>query len=209
MNIKSVCAAACIGIALWMPFTVQADSPLTSTYFATSYYSYEIVGAAEKSGALTDEIAAYLLDNKNPVDVKAAVVNALGWSYDGRANAEVFKAYLAKKYNASATSLNLNSLRDDELMCLGYMMAMDNYFVVDDAIEVLDKAIARDTKSFTIHMIHALVSAQKAMDTDWCMVWKLTAQVLQNDTLFRDLKTAATQTIVDYMILYKSDCGDM
>ena len=142
---------------------VKADSPLTSTYFATFYYEYPVVALAESVGMINDEIAAYLLDENNPIDVKAAVINAMGWSYDGTGNAKLFKEYLAKSYGISTEQINPASLRADELMCLGYLMAMDDYFVVDDAIHILQMAADKKKSGFTIHLILCMTQAQKAM----------------------------------------------
>lgn len=44
------------------------------------------------------------------------------------------------------------------------------------------------------------------MDTDWCKVWTLTDEVLQNDRLRRDLRPQALQHIMEYMENYQSYC---
>lgn len=191
---------------LMMVNSLKADSPLTSTYFAASYYDYSIVSQAEVNRGLNDEIAAYLLNEDNPIDVKAAIINGIGWNYDGTNHSELFKEYLAKSKGITTAQLNLDDLTAHQLFCLGYLMGMDNYFVVDDAINVLEKAAAKNKTSFTIHLVLNITKAQKAMDTDFCKVWKLTAETLNNKTLKRDMKTAAIQSVVDYMLLYKGDC---
>ncbi len=186
---------------------VKADSPLTSTYFASSYYEYDIVSKAEISRELNDEVAAFLLNKENPIDAKAAVINAIGWNYDGNSNADKFKEYLAKSQGITTEKLNLTDLSADELMCLGYIIAMDDYFVVDEAINILEMAVAKKKSSYTINLILVMAKAQKAMDTDFCKVWTLTSAVVQDGSLKRDMKTSAIQSIVDYMILYKADCA--
>nr|MBP8917330.1 hypothetical protein [Chitinophagales bacterium] len=95
----------------------------------------------------------------------------------------------------------------DELLCLGYLIAMDDYFVVDEAINILEMAASKKKTSYTINLILAMAKAQKAMDTDFCRVWTLTSAVIQDGSLKRDMKTSAIQAIVDYMILYKTDCA--
>ena len=197
---------AVLALVLTMSLTVKADSPITSTYIATFYYEYPIVGIAETTRGLNDEIAAYLLDPDNLIDVKAAVINAIGWNYDGTQNADLFKTYLAKAHNTTTQQLSMSSLSGDELFCLGYFMAMDNYFVVDDAINVLQMAADKNSTSFTTHLFLGMVQAQKAMDYDFCQVWRITASVINDKSLTRDLKTGAIQSIVDYMILYKGAC---
>jgi hypothetical protein len=186
--------------------TALADSPLTSTYFAGNYPEYPIISYVDSTGMFTEEVAEFLLDKSIPIDAKAALVNAFSWNYDGTENAKIFREYLAKAYNTTTSSLQLSSLKAEELMCLGYFMALDNYFVVDEAINVLEMAAEKKPESFTIQILLALARAQEAMDTNFCQVWKLTSDVLNNESLKRDMKQNSIQQIVDYMILYKSEC---
>lgn len=193
-------------ISIFCFYQTKADSPLTSTYFAPSYYEYPLVQTAEIGHVLTSEIAAFLLDAKVPIDAKAAIINALGWNYDGQSNSETFKGFLAASKGITAAQINLDNLSGDELFCLGYLKALDDYFVVDDAINMLEKAAVKNKNSFTVHMILNLTKAQKAMDSDFCKVWKLTAEVINDKSLIRDMKTVAIQNIIDYTLLYKSEC---
>jgi hypothetical protein len=195
-----------IAVLMFTAFNVKADSPITSTYFAGSYFDYSIVLQAESAREVNDAIAEYLLDEDNPIDVKAAIINAIGWSLDGSSNSEKFKSYIAKKRGITTAQINLDDLSGDELFCLGYFLAYDDYFIVDESLNILAKAVAKNQTSFTVNMIYTLVKAQKAMDTDFCKVWKLTADLLNNKSLKRDMKTSAIQMVVDYMILYKQDC---
>jgi len=185
---------------------LKADSPLTSTYFANFYYDHAIVSTAETNHALNTEIMTYLADDQTLIDVKAAVINAIGWNYDGNGNAEEFWKFLAAKHGTTSEKLMLNDLSGHELFSYGYLMAMGDYFNVDAAITVLEMAAQKESSSFTVHLFLAVTKAQKAMDTDWCQVWKLTRDVLNDASLKRDMKTAAIQSVVDYMILYKSSC---
>lgn len=187
---------------------VQADSPLTSTYFATYYAEYPIVATAENSRGLNATIMAYLADDGNLIDVKAAVINAIGWSYDGTGNAPEFWSYLATKHGLTSETLTMSILNAHELFCYGYLLAMDDYFNVDSAIAALTMAAEKDNTSYTIALVLAMTEAQKAMDFDWCQVWKYTREVLNDTSLKRDIKTAAIQSVVDYMILYKSSCPE-
>ena len=61
-----------------------ADSPLTSTDFYRAYLDVPIVKkAAENPNKLTKEMMEYLYDDKNPLDIRIALVNAIGWNIDG------------------------------------------------------------------------------------------------------------------------------
>lgn len=188
-------------------FSSYADSPVTSTYFASFYSEYEIVNYAISAGKVDDKISEYLSNENNLIDVKAAVVNAIGWNYDGTTNAVVFRQYLARKYNIPADMLSDKDLTGSELMCLGYFAAMDDYFIVDGALEVLEDAKAKMPESFTVNMIYTIVQAQKVFDTNWCGVWQGMSRLLQQNGLKRDIKTSAIQSVVDYLIIYKPYCS--
>jgi hypothetical protein len=69
-------------------FAARADSPVTSTPIADAYSDVPMVGAA-RTGAMTPAIADFLYSSA-PIDQKAAVVNALGWSTDGKSNARLY-----------------------------------------------------------------------------------------------------------------------
>ncbi len=57
-------------------------------------------------------------------------------------------------------------------------------------------------------MVLAIARAQYVMDADadWCELWKLTEDVLQNKKLRCDLRPRAKKIILNYMVLYKEDC---
>jgi hypothetical protein len=187
---------------------LYADSPITSTTFYTAYYDFEIVKEAEKSGILTQSIAQFLSSSTNPIDVKAAVINALSWDIDGKNNSGLYFDFLEKTHNEDIDSVTLEPLSADEVFCLGYLMAMDNYFYVEEALEVLFVAWDMNDVSFTVSMIFAIVEAQEAMDYDWCEVWLLTQGVLLDETLEKDMRDEAIEIIVDYMSLYEEDCEE-
>lgn len=188
-----------------LPLISIADSPITSSTFYTEYLEYPMVAYAEQTQAMDDKIATYLIDDNVLPDVKAAVINAISWgSYDAT-NSEKLLAALKAKYKSEADIINIPGIRADELMCYGYMLAMDDYFDVFYAATVTQLAASK-SDSFTIHMINALVTSQREMDTSWCAIWSQTRTVINNKSLKRDMKTKAIQLIVDYMILYKSYC---
>ena len=54
----------------------HADSPLTSTTFGGAYDDYPVVARARRSDGLDRDMAAYIGDPNNPVDVKLAIVSA-------------------------------------------------------------------------------------------------------------------------------------
>lgn len=188
-----------------IPFAVRADSPLTSTPFHDKYTDVDIVLKAEQTGGMTREFADYLHDSSNPDDVKAALINALGWSTEGKTNAEMYKMFLKHKKNL--TENDIVELDANELFVIGYLMAMDNYFDSGKALIFLKQARKKKQSSYTYSIIEALVKAQIAMEKDFCKAWKYTNKVFSNKSLVQDMREDARKIIYDYMILYKNDCG--
>jgi len=64
-----------------------------------------------------------------------------------------------------------NNGKGDELLCMGYLKAMDNYFQVDDALKYAETALLQKPKSYTYQIITALIRAQKASGIDSCKVY--------------------------------------
>jgi hypothetical protein len=180
-----------------------ADSPLTSTDISNAYKDSKIVQlAATTDGVLNDELMNYLFDSKNPIELKIALINKLGWNFDGKSNSKVFYEYL-KKNNLK----DINEASADILICYAYLKALDNYFDVEEAIIFAQKAKLKNNKSYTINIICAVIEAQKAMDTDWCEVYKLTNNVRLNGTLIKDMKEEALNSIFEYTDGYREYCN--
>lgn len=197
-------------LVAWGLSLLHADSPITSTDFFQAYMDVPMVAKAVQSdGILTKEMAAFLSSDKVPVDHKAAVINGLSWDIDGKQNASLYFDFLVQKYYGSKIdSFTLEPFSGDEIFCLGYLRAMDDYFNVLAALDIFDMAWAVNDTSFTISMIYAIVEAQEAMDYDWCEVWLLVEDVLNDDILIMDMRKEAVTIIVDYMKLYEEDCEE-
>jgi hypothetical protein len=190
-------------IGLLSSQSLFADSPLTSTNFSKAYKDSEIIQLASKTeGKLTIELMDYLSNNKNPIELKIALINELGWRFDGQNNSTIFYNYLKEKSKLE----DINEADANILICYAYLKALDNYFDVEDAIIYAKKAKSKNEKSYTINIICALIEAQKAMDSDWCEVYNLTNNVRINNTLNQDMKKDSISIIFDYMDLYKDNC---
>lgn len=182
------------------PVTVFADSPVTSTDFYRAYTDVSIVKTAKEKGVIDQEIANYLHSSKNPIDVKAAVINALGWDLEGKNNAE---SYVKLIYSNSIDKLDIESLSGDEIFCISYMMALDDYFHVDKALSLMEKAHEKNNTSFTIAIVRSIIKGQAITSEDWGRIWTNTASVLDNKTLVKDMRQEAIDIIVEYMKLYE------
>ncbi len=184
----------------------RADSPVTSTHFYKAYMDIEMVRKAEQEGVISMEIAKYLSAPENSIDVKAAVVNAIGWIFGGKDNASIYKKYLADFHKMKVQKLDLNKLTGDEIFCLGYLTVLDDYFSPEKAIPLLEKARKKNPKSFTVAMILAITKAQEMGFAEWCKIYLYAAEVVNNKALKQDMRPEAVQIIMEYMGLYQSYC---
>lgn len=186
--------------------TVFADSPVTSTDFYKAYIDVDIVKTAKEKGVVDQEIASYLHSSKNPIDVKAAVINGLGWKCEGKSNAE---NYVKLIYSNSIDKLDVDSLSGDEIFCISYMMALDDYFHVDKALTLMEKAYKKNNTSFTIAIVRSILKGQSILASgNWGMIWSNTNSVLNDKTLVKDMRQEAIDNIVAYMELYKEYSTD-
>jgi len=179
----------------------KADSPLTSTPISDAYKDIDLVVKAENKGKMTMEFAKFLHSDDNSIDEKAALINAIGWSIDGKDNAALYAKYI---FHKKLSELDLEDLNGEDLFCLGYLQALDDYFNPSKSFQYFEAGAKKINNSLTFSLIYTLAKAQNIMDDgDWCRIWSMTYQTLNDKSLYRDLKEAAIKKIRDYMILYK------
>ncbi|MFN4278927.1 hypothetical protein [Thermosynechococcus sp.] len=186
--------------------SARADSPLTSTPFYEAYTDVPIVMRAKRSGRLDLKMSEWLSSPQVPTDYKAALINALGWDFNGKTNGQAYRTYLALRYGTTPEKIPLESLTTDELMALGYLTAMDNYFQPQRGMPFLNAAQERNSQSYAIAMVRGLVEAQTLFEVSWCQVWQAVNRVDENPQLKRDLRPKAREIILKYMRLYRRDC---
>ena len=188
--------------------SVYADSPLTSTNISKAYQDLSIViKATEAEGILTNELIEYLLNEKNPIANKIALINELGWDIDGKNNAAIFLDYLIQKQGYGDQEDFLNNGKDFELLSMAYLKALDDYFNVSEALIYAERALSKNSESYTYNIITALIEAQIATRGDWCKVYKSTDQVRTKTSLETDMRDEAVTIIFDYMDSYKKYCN--
>lgn len=184
-----------------------ADSPVTSTDFYKAYLQIEQVQQAEQHGILDGHLAGYLLDETVSIDKKAAVINALAGKEKVKNNAVTFKMFLARKYGSTHKELNLDLLNGDELFCLGYLTVADDYSNAGEALPILERAKAKNAKSYTVNIIFALTQAQIYVDnSEKCSAWTVCDNVKSNVALNQDLDQEAVNIIFNSIDEYKVDC---
>jgi hypothetical protein len=60
------------------------DSPLTSTYFYKAYMEAPMVqDALNSKGKITNEIVECIDNDSNPLEIKLAIINTVGWNVKG------------------------------------------------------------------------------------------------------------------------------
>lgn len=190
-----------------LAFQSKADSPLTSTNFAKAYENNKIVKYAAEAGEIDAKIAKFLLNEKKPIAVKAAVANALGWDMNGKKNARIYTVHLRKKYGFGANEFEMEKVSAADLMLLGYLTALDDYFNPSNGLEYLELAAKKNPNSLTIRMMLALVKSQIAFDSDWCQVYQLVAMAAADDSPNPDFSGEAISLIMEYIDLYKDECN--
>ncbi len=200
---KKLLATAILFLTLFI-FSVPAfaDSPITESDISRAYMDVAIVKeASQQHGKINANISSYLSNAKNPIDVKAAVINALSWSSDGKANAD---AYSKTIYKVPVSKLKTDSLSGDQLFCIGYLMAMDNYTETKSALSFLKLAEKKSNNSFTVSIIRAVVESQNGDDS----IWNYFKPLLQNSNLKKDMRQDAVNIILNYVALYEEK-GDI
>jgi hypothetical protein len=187
-------------------FPSLADSPLTSTPFSEAYQDYELVQRAKRAGILDLDMAAYLSSVSAPVDIKAALINALSWDINGKNNALLYRYFLGVKYGKTIAVLDPATLTADEVFSLGYLTALDDYFRPEKALPFLKTAQSRKPESLTVALVLGLTQAQAAFDSNWCLMWRRVKAPATNTDLQPDLRPQAKAIILDYMQGYESSC---
>ena len=190
-----------------------ADSPLTSTDFYKAYMDVPLVQEALNSkGKITNEMMAYINSETNSLEIKLAIINAIGWKVKGNKSSKLyFKFVMNKKkyksdFGGDYTAFNWNATAD-ELICYAYMKALDNYFDVTDAFEVAGLALKKNPNSFAVNMIYNLIKAQGLISYgETCYVKKMFNTLKNNPNLIIDMKKESMPFVFEYMDDIGKDC---
>jgi len=197
-------------LILLMASASTADSPLTSTPFHEAYMDLPVVADAVEAG-MSREIYEVLMSDQYPLDVKVAVINAMGWTFEGQDNAARFMEYYMEDHDKAV--VDENYMTGEELVLLAYMVSMDDYFSMSPidlegegvlgmtGVELAHAAAAKVPDDFTVRMISSLILAQEAMDYDWGYVFEVVDFVMK-EALERNMREGAIDMIMDYIGLY-------
>jgi hypothetical protein len=193
--------------------SVFADSPLTSTDFYKAYTDVPLVQEASLSkGRITNEMMEYIDDDANPLDVKLAIINAIGWERKGLMVSKMYFMFVMNKkkykteFGGDFMAFKWYATRD-ELICYSYMKALDNYFVVTDAFEMAEEAVRKYPDSFAVNMIYNLIKSQGLTDFgEYCYASKLFLSLKDNPKLKMDMRKESMSYLFEYMISVGENC---
>jgi len=192
----------------------RADSPLTSTDFATAYPDLPVVQRAKDA----DTAAAYaFLAGAASNDQKLAVANALGWGGDF---ATGFFGFLAAQRDVKPEQLEVKDLDASQLFVAGYLVAMADYLELKPLKPgakgvfgktgqfLLERAAGQLKEDFTVQYALALVKAQKAMSGPWCEVFRIPNDVVARfPPAQRNLRAGALESAQGYLQGYEESCA--
>ena len=193
--------------------SVFADSPLTSTDFYKAYMGVQMVQEASLSkGSITNEMMEYINDDVNPLEVKLAIINAIGWEHKGMMVSKMYFMYVMNKkkykteFGVEYSAFKWYASRD-ELICYSYMKALDNYFDVVDAFEMAGEAIRKYPDSFAVNMIYNLIKSQGlTLFGEYCYASRLFLTLKDNPKLKMDMKKESLSYVFEYMEEIGKDC---
>jgi hypothetical protein len=204
MKIKTLLLSICF---ILIANTSFADSPLTSTPFYKSYLDIAIIKKAAKSnGIITEKQLQFLANSKNPIALKLALINSLGWNTKGKSNAQKYLAYLLKKQPQLNYKNFINKATSEQLICYAYLKAIDDYFNVKSASIFARQAMRKAPTAYSIHLIGTLIQVQGLSQNNWCSVYTKINQVHTNKKLQLDMRPISTAVIFSYTEGYKEYC---
>jgi hypothetical protein len=205
MKIKNLLHCLCLLLVSSQSF---ADSPLTSTPFYKGYLDVVIIKEAAKSnGIITAQQLQFLTNSKNPIAIKLALINSLGWNLKGKSNAPKYLKYIYQQ-NPKLNNHNfINKATNEELICYAYFKAMDDYFNVRSASIFARQAIRKAPTTYSIHLIGTLIQVQPLLNSKkWCAIYTKMNQVRTDKKLQLDMRLISTAAIFSYTDGYKSEC---
>ncbi len=193
--------------------SAKADSPLTSTNFYKAYLDVPMVQEALNSkGKITNNLLEFIANETTPLDVKLAVVNAIGWDHQGISNSKLFLKYIIKKkrYKSNFENINMDfklNATADELICFAYLRALDNYFDVDYAFTIANESLKKSGNSYSINLITNLIKAQVLFSIDEsCLASQKLHSIKSNTQLTMDIRKDAADYIFEYIDSVTKNC---
>ena len=163
--------------------------------------------AAKSNGTITEQQLQFLTNSKNPIAVKLALINSLGWATKGKSNGPVYLEYLFEKQPQLNYKNFINTATAQELIIYAYLKAMDDYFNVKSASVFAKQAMRKAPTSYSIHIIGTLIQVQAFNRKKWCNIYKEMGKVSTNKKLNFDMRPKGVYLIFEYINVYKKECN--
>lgn len=188
-----------------------ADSPLTYTDFYKAYMNVpEVKKALEAKGYISEDLIKYIANDSNKLDVKLAIINAIGWNHKNE-NSQALLNYLydVKKYKKEFSkniSLEYYGSSDDQV-CYAYLKALENYFDVIGAYNLSVISLKKSPNSFAINMISILIKSQVLVSiNESCYAYAQFSSIKKKSNIQMDMKKESIPYIFEYMDSMGNGC---
>ncbi len=194
-------------LILWSSIGLT-QTPITNTPFYKAYEDdFHIVSVANQKGVLDKDILFYLTSDKISNDLKAAIINAISFDIIGKDNTKVFLDYLALLHNIPRKDvISSDLLSASEIMCIGYLLIMDDYFNTTDAFYMMEKAFLKNSSDYTINVLYRLLEAHDRYIEDPCSALHYLDYFPSKKTYNDYLLPEAEKIIMDYFENLKVKC---
>ena len=206
---------------------LHADSPLTSSYFAPAYREVPeiaammaIEGQTEDALLLDALTSVFILDAERPIDVRLAMINAVGFGQN--TNVELIVQYVALKYGSDAADwkrevaagtwvtlskkCELAGVTGEDMLVIAYVSAMAEYMNPRCALPFAAKAGLALREHEAHAWITQLIMAQMIMEINPCEVFVMFAELPKKVMSEGRLREEAKRRIMDYIGLYEDAC---
>jgi hypothetical protein len=161
--------------------------------------------AYASKGRITNYMMEYIDDDANQLEIKLAIINAIGWEHKGMVVSKMYFMYVMSKkkyksdFGGEFSAFKWNASRD-ELICYSYMKSLDNYFDVVDAFEIAGEAVRKYPDSFAVNMVYNLIKSQGLTSFgEYCYASKLFLTLKDNSKLKMDMRKESLSYVFEYM----------
>lgn len=214
--------ALCIGV-LWFCHTAgkaQQDStqsiyaldphPLAAVDLAKYYDDLPQVQQARTQDTLTRTLFDYLVDPKQPLDHRLAVVWALGQPRKGYSHRHFFNAFYQQRFGKSYQPQDAVGAEPQVAIIAAFLTAQDSPLDVDKQAYIMQQATIRLYKCETAQVMTVVMWAQRDFEAAPCWVWRDWISVLgRRKNLKQDkLRPEAFEAIARYFQTLAVDCRD-
>jgi hypothetical protein len=175
-----------------------AQNQLSKVSFYDNFNNINEVQAVINAKGLEGTAGLFLTNDNNPIDQKAAIINALLTS-DKANNAETFTMFLGRKYGINFKELDVNTLKETDLFCLAYITFIEG----GDALSMMEIAMEKMPDNATVQLIGSVVKANaQVKNGNHCEAWKVYSSA-QEGNVDNNIKSAYSEAMSEY----KASCN--